>query len=121
MMHTRHKHTTPTPPIYEHIQLYASHYKQKPQHPSHPLQKHTTYTQRQKTTIFNNGPCTTKIPTDPNTVTTTDINIIMLQIHTSIVSRNLTTRGNNKILRTPPPHISSSEEILPRITRRTHA
>ena len=31
------------------------------------------------------------------------------------------TRGNNKILRTPPPHISSSEEILPRLTRRTLA
>ena len=29
------------------------------------------------------------------------------------------TRGNNKILGTPPPHISSSEEILPRLTRRT--
>ena len=40
-------------------------------------------------------------------------------IHTSIVSRHLATRGNNKILRTPPPHISSSEEILPRITLRT--
>ena len=25
-------------------------------------------------------------------------------IHTSIVSRHLATRGNNKILRTPPPH-----------------
>ena len=39
----------------------------------------------------------------------------------SIVSRYLATRGNNKILRTPPPHISSSEEILPRLTRRTLA
>ena len=34
---------------------------------------------------------------------------------------HLATRGNNKILRTPPPHISSSEEILLRLTRRTHA
>ena len=42
-------------------------------------------------------------------------------IHTSIVSRHLATRGNNKILRTPPPHTSSSEEILPRLTRRTLA
>ena len=40
-------------------------------------------------------------------------------IHTSIVSRHLATRGNNNILRTPPPHISSSEEILPRLTRNT--
>ena len=29
------------------------------------------------------------------------------------VSRNLATGGNNKILRTPPPHIRSSNEILP--------
>ena len=34
---------------------------------------------------------------------------------------HLATRGNNKILRTPPPHISSSVEILPRLNRRTLA
>ena len=45
----------------------------------------------------------------------------MRHIHTSIVSRQLATRGNNKILRTPPPHNSSSEERLPRLTRRTLA
>ena len=45
----------------------------------------------------------------------------MRHIHTSIVSKHLATRGNNKILHTPPPHISSVEEILPRITRRTLA
>ena len=45
----------------------------------------------------------------------------MRHIHTSIVSRHLATRGNNKILRTPPPHISSSEEIFPRLTPRTLA
>ena len=45
----------------------------------------------------------------------------MCELHTSIVSRHLTTIGNNKILRTPPPHIISSEEILPRLTRRTLA
>ena len=45
----------------------------------------------------------------------------MHHIHTSIVSRHLATRGNNKILGTPPPHTSSSEEILPRLTRRTLA
>ena len=45
----------------------------------------------------------------------------MCHIHTSIVSRYLATRGNNKILRTPPPHISSSEERLPRLTGRTLA
>ena len=45
----------------------------------------------------------------------------MRHIHTSIVSRHLATKGNNKILRTPPPHTSSSEEILPLLTRRTLA
>ena len=45
----------------------------------------------------------------------------MCHIHTSIVSRHLATRGNNKILHTPPPHTSSSDEILPRLTRRTLA
>ena len=34
-------------------------------------------------------------------------------IHTYIMSIHLTTRGNNKILRTPPPHISSSKKMLP--------
>ena len=38
-----------------------------------------------------------------------------------VQSKHLATRGNNKILRTPPPHIISSEEILPRLTRRTLA
>ena len=50
---------------------------------------------------------------------TQDTNI--QHIHTSIVSRHIATRGNNKILRTPPPHISSSEEIHPRLTCRTLA
>ena len=57
----------------------------------------------------------------PPTHTTTDIKTNMCHIHTSIVSRHLATRGNNKILHIPPPHISSSEEILPRLTRRTLA
>ena len=35
--------------------------------------------------------------------------------------QNNLIRGNNKILRTPPPHISSAEEILPYITCRTLA
>ena len=45
----------------------------------------------------------------------------MRHIHTSIVSRHLATTGNSNILRTPPPPISSYEEILPRLTRRTLA
>ena len=38
-----------------------------------------------------------------------------------MVSRHLATMGNNKIPGTPSPHISSSEEILPRLTLRTLA
>ena len=57
----------------------------------------------------------------PNTVTTTDITTNMRHIHISIVSRHLATRGNNKILRAPPPYISMSEEILHHTTRRTLA
>ena len=34
---------TLTLPIHEHLQLHASQYKQKTQHPSDPLHKHTTY------------------------------------------------------------------------------
>ena len=45
----------------------------------------------------------------------------MFHIHTSIVSKHLATRGNHKILGTPPPHLSSSEERLPRLPRRTLA
>ena len=81
-------------PIHEHIQLHASQYK----HNIH----HTPYT---------------------NTVTTTDIktNMCHIYMYISIVSRHLVKRGNSKILRTPPPNISSSEEILPRLTRHTLA
>ena len=46
-----------TLPIHEHLQLHASQYKQKTQHPSHPLHKHTTYfnTPKLTKTIFNNA------------------------------------------------------------------
>ena len=37
----------------------------------------------------------------------------MRYIHISIVVRNIVTRGDNKIMGTLPPHISSSEEIPP--------
>ena len=125
-MHTIHKHLNDETlifPIHEHLQLHASQYKQKTQHPSHNLHKHTTYfnTQRLKNTIFNNGRYTTNIPTDPHTDTTTDMKTNMRHMHTSIVSRHLATRGINKIPHTPPPHISSSEDILPCLTRRTLA
>ena len=72
-----------------------------PQTYHHPVHR---FTPRLKNTIFNNGRNTTYIPTDPHTVTTTDIKTNMRHIHRSIVSRHLATRGNNKILRTPHHH-----------------
>ena len=98
---------TLTLPIYEHLQLHHNTNRK------HNILQHSKAI---KNIIFNNGHYTTNIPR-PHTITTTN----MCHLHTSIVSRHLATRGNNKILRTPPPHISSSEEIRPRITRRTLA
>ena len=45
----------------------------------------------------------------------------MRDIHTTIVSQHLAARDNNKILRTHPPQVSSTEENLPRHTCRTLA
>ena len=92
---------TLTLPIHEHLQLHASQYKQKTQHTSHPLHKHTTYfnTPRLKKTLFLTTAATQHtFPQTSHTVTTTDIKTNMRHIHTSIVSRHLATRGNNKIL-----------------------
>ena len=75
-------------------------------------------------TIFLIGRYTTSIPTDPPPHTHSHYNrhknkhVPYSDIHTSIDSRYQATRGNNKILRTPPPHIviGSAEDILPRLT-----
>ena len=107
--------------VHEHLQHHASQYKHKTQHPSQPHPTYFNTTRHSYPTIFNNFRYTTNIPTDPHTVTTTDIKRNMRHIHTASVSMHLAIRGNNKILRTPPPHTSSSEEILPRLTRRTLA
>ena len=111
-------------PIQKHLQLHVSQIRQKAQYPSHPLYKYTTYNNSQrlmKPTTFNNSRYTTNIPTDPCTVTTADIKANMRDIHTTIVSQHLAARDNNKILRTHPPQVSSTEENLPRHTRRTLA
>ena len=63
-------------PILKHLQLHASQVRQKAQYPSHPLYRYTTYNISQRLmehTTFNNSRYTTNIPTDPRTVTTTDI------------------------------------------------
>ena len=108
-------------PIHDHLKLHVSQYKQKTQHPSHPLYKHTSTLQGTKTLSLTTAATQQTFPTDLHTVTTRDIKTNVRHIHTYIVSRHLATRGNNKILRTPPPHISNSEEIPPRLTRRTLA
>ena len=132
-MYIRNKHIhlhdkTLTLPIHEHLQLHVSQYKQKTQHPSHPLHKYTPYfnTPRLKKHYFNNGRYTTNIPTDPHTVTTTDIKTSMRHIHTSIVSRHLAPRANNKLaelkryfsasLVAPFPN-SGQTNLLPQIIR----
>ena len=74
-----------------------------------------------KPTIFNNSRYTTNIPTGPCTVTTADIKANMHDIYTSIVSQHLAARDNNKLLRTHPPQVSSTEENILRHTRRTLA
>ena len=52
-------------PIHEYLQLHASQYKHKTQHPSHPLHKHTSTLQGSKTHYLNSGRYTTNFPTDP--------------------------------------------------------
>ena len=74
---------TLTLPIHEHLLLHASQYKQKTQHPSHPLHNILQHSKAKKNTIFNNGHYTTNIPTDPHTVTTTDIKTNMRHIQTN--------------------------------------
>ena len=108
MIHIRHKHTSAW------RNTHISHTRLTIQTENTTSLKQTyNNTPRLKNTMFNNDHYTTNIPTDLHTVTTTDIKINMRHIHTSIVSRHLAIRGNNKILRTPPPNINSSEEILP--------
>ena len=110
---TKHSHSPYT--SVEHLQLHASQNKQKKQHPSHPLHKHTTYFNppRLKTLFFNNGRYTTNFPQTPHIVTTTEIKTNMRHIHPSIVSRNLATRGNNKILHTLPHTLAALKRDFP--------
>ena len=90
-------------------------------HPSRPLHKHTTYF---NTPMLKNPLSLTTAATQQSFLHShynRHIKTNMHLIHTSIVSMHLATRGNYKILHTPPPHISSCEEILPRLTHRTLA
>ena len=121
LLHSRLRtHTDITPPHHSRTlykpPTHSPPTKRKRKQPSHPLHKHTTY--HFFNTIFNNHRYTTNIPI---CLTTADLKTNIRRIHIYIVSMHLATRGNNTILHTAPPHISSSEEILPLLTRRTHA
>ena len=78
---------------------------------------HNTSQWLMKPTTINNFRYTTNIPTDPCTVYTADIKANMCNIHAIIVSQHPAARDNNKILRTHPPQVSSTEENLPGPTR----
>ena len=93
-MHTNIQHLldkTLTLPIHEHLQLHASQYKQKTQHPSHPLHKHTTYfnTTRILKTLFLTTADTQQTSHRPLHSHYTRHKTNMRHIHTSIVSRHL--------------------------------
>ena len=93
-MHTRHKHTTSAWRNTHTFHTQAATAPCVTIQTENSLHKHTTYSTLQcfKNTIFNNSRYTTN----------------MCHLHTSIVSRHLATRDNNKILRIPSPHISAS-------------
>ena len=103
---------TLTLPIHEHLQLHASQYKQKIQHPLH---KHTPYfnTSRLKNTIFNNGRYTTHILTDPHTVTITDIKTNMCHIHTITKFSSHLHHSLATLKRSSKPHSSQPSQNLP--------
>ena len=107
-------------PIQKHLQLHASQVRTKSTIPITST-THNTSQRLKKPTTFNNSRYTTNIPTDPCLVNTADIKANMCDIHTSIVSQHLAAGDNNRILRTHPPQVSSTEENLPRHTRRTLA
>ena len=96
-------------PIHEHLQLHGLQYKYKTQHPSHPLQKHTTYfnTSRLKPTIFKNSryrPTHSHYNRHKNN---------MRHMHTSIFSGQLATRVKNKILRTLQHTLGTLKRYFP--------
>ena len=72
-----------------------------------------------KSTIFNNGRYKTNISTNPHTILHNRLK--NKRVPYTYIYWHISARGNNKILRTPPPPISRSEEILPSLTRRTLA
>ena len=110
---------TLTLPIHKHPQLHASPYKQKTSI-TFPTQRyniiqHTKGKKTSSTMALDN-----KHSHRPPHMTT-DIKTNLCYINTSIAPMHLSTRGNNKIICTSPPHICSSEETLHRLNCHTLA
>ena len=106
--HIRHLHDyILTLPIHEHLQLTPQNSNRKHNMYNIP---YTNIQQHSKAKTHSLQQCPLHNKHAPYTVHTTHL-----------LSRHLATRSNNKKLSTPSPHINSSEEILPRLTRRTLA
>ena len=127
-MHTRHKHTTST-----WRNTHTSHTR-APTAPrltiqtenttsitSPPQKKHISTLQGSNPHYFQQRPLHNKHSHRPPHSHYNRDNTKLRHMHASTVSWHIATRGNNKILRTPPVHISSTKEILPRINCRTLA
>ena len=80
-------------PIHDHLQLHASQYKQKTQHPSHPLHKH-----RKKTLSLTTAATPHTFPHTPTLSHIPPHSHYNRHKNKPIVSMHLATRGNTKIL-----------------------
>ena len=104
-------------PMHGRLQLHASQYKPGTQHPSRHLRMHTSTPQGLKKLSLTTAATQQTFPQTPHN----HYNRHKTKHALCTYIYCLATRGHNKILRTPPPRISSSEVILPRLTRRTLA
>ena len=109
---TQHLHDeTHILPIKEHLQLHASHIRQKSQHPTVPLQHNKQHpdTGNKQQHRYN---------TNPNNKNNAQIETNMKHIHTTIVDTYLNNRKHNKVTNTIPLNVYHSETTLPRATCR---
>ena len=68
-----------------------------------------------KPSIINNARYRTNLPTDPIPLSLqrTEMQICAIYTHNYFVSRHISTRGNNKILLSPSPHITTLKTHFP--------
>jgi Reverse transcriptase (RNA-dependent DNA polymerase) len=105
-------------PISNHLQLHASLFALKTNHPEHPLHSLTLQTKSHrdiKKTIFDRNNNYIVPPPSNQNVNSAKTN--HTSIHSSIVNSYLSSRNPNKILNQIPPRISNNESSLPRKTR----